>query len=127
MNKIHLKIAGIINLFTALIHLIAGQMDLVNPLLNGGLSVQQKGEWMGVWHMVTILLFFTSYIIIKADFGKLEAKSIPQLQMIGWLYILLGVPFIVSSIWFGVFAPQWILLMPIGGLVLMTLRKNERK
>ena len=64
-KNIYWFIAGILNLFTALLHTIGGQLDLVNPLLNSSLETQTKAEWFGVWHMVTILLFVTSYLVLK--------------------------------------------------------------
>lgn len=116
-------VAGVINLLTAIIHLIGGQIDLVNPLLNSDLSIQQKGEFVGVWHMVSILLCFTSYLILRAAFQKTTDSQSEQLKPIAILYLLCGLPFIISSIYFGIFAPQWILLMPVGGLILLGIKR----
>lgn len=124
MKNLSLKLAGIINLTTALIHLAVGQMDLVQPLHNSNLDVQQKAEWIGVWHLVTVLLFFTSFLILKAGFGTVKKSQAEQLKAFGMLYILAGVPFIISSFYFSVLAPQWILLMPVGVLLLVGLRKR---
>jgi hypothetical protein len=125
MNRTYIKIAGVINLITALIHSIAGQMDLVIPLSNSNLEMQQKAEWTGVWHIVTILLFYTSYMILKVGFGKTDQSNSLQLKPLGMLYVLSGIPFIVSSIYFYVFAPQWVLLMPIGLLILLGMKKSD--
>lgn len=125
MKKIYIKLAGIINLITGLVHLIAGQMDLVNPLINSNLSVQQRAEWIGVWHIVTIFLLFTSYLFLRAGFVEVSNSNLQQLKPYAVLYMLIGLPFIVSSIYFSVLAPQWILLMPIGTLLLIGLRKVE--
>jgi len=126
MEKICVKIAGILNLITAFLHLLAGQLDLVNPLINSNLGVQQKAEWVSVWHMVTILLCFTSYIILRAGFVEVEGQKLKLLKEIGILYILIGIPFIISSIYYSVFAPQWILLMLTGFLLLVALKKTDR-
>ena len=126
MRKICLKIAGVLNLITALTHLVAGQMDLVNPLSNSSLNVQQKAEWIGVWHVVTIFLLFTSYLFIRAGFFEVNTSNAQPLKPFAALYILMGLPFIVSSIYFSVLAPQWILLMPIGVLLIIGLRKLEK-
>ena len=123
MQHIYIKIAGVLNLFAALTHLIAGQIDLVNPLLNSNLGTQQKGEFVGAWHMITIFLFFSSYLIIKAGLKSVEEDQIQQLKTIANCYILFGIPFIVVSIWYGIFAPQWVLLMPIGILLHIGFRK----
>lgn len=114
----YLIIAGIINSFTALLHTVAGQMDLVNPLMEGNLSTQSKTEWLGVWHMVTVILFVSSYYLIKNGFNSTKGKS-DVFQLIGILYILFSAAFIISSLYMTVFAPQWILLLPIGVLSLI--------
>lgn len=67
MKKIYIKIAGILNLIVAFIHLILGHFDLVIPLSESSLEIQQKAEWIGAWHIITILLFLTSYVILKTD------------------------------------------------------------
>jgi hypothetical protein len=71
-RNMYLLIAGGINLFTAILHTIGGQLDLVNPLMNSNLTDQQKAEWIAAWHLVTIMLFFTSYVIIKNGLGKIR-------------------------------------------------------
>ena len=48
--------AGLINLFTAFLHTIGGQLDLINPMLSSQLSGQIKTELAGAWHIVTIVL-----------------------------------------------------------------------
>lgn len=123
MKNIFIKIAGIINLITALIHLIAGQIDLVNPLLDSNMTLQQQGELTAVWHIITILLFFTAYLILKAAFYEPKSPEIHTLKTISILYILIGVPFIIVSFWFSIFAPQWILLIPIGLFLGLGIRK----
>jgi len=125
MKKTTIKIAAIINLITAIMHLIGGQIDLVKPLNNSNLDVQQKAEWIGVWHIVTVLLFFTFYLILRAGFSQVKKSDVRLLKPIGFLYLITGIPFIVSSIYFSVLAPQWILLTPIGILLIVGLQKME--
>ena len=127
MKNTYIKIAGIINFITALVHLVAGQIDLVNPLKSSNLGLQQKAEWLGVWHLVTIFLFYTSYVIIKAGFSKSNKLNLQLLKPLGILYVLVGIPFILSSGYFTVFAPQWVLLMAIGILILFGIRKSNIK
>ena len=119
MKKTYIKIAGIINLIAAIIHLVAGQIDLINPLAESSLNNQVKGELIGAWHIVSILFFITSYLLIKAGFQQENENEIYHLKIIGIIYLLIGIPFIITSIWFSIFAPQWILLMPIGVLTLL--------
>lgn len=121
MQNIPFKIAGILSLITACVHLILGQLDLVHPLINSNLEIQIVGEFIGVWHIVTILLFYTAYLLIKIGFKGFDDAQKSLLQFIGWLYILAAIPFMISSIWFSVFALQWILLLPIGVLTIYGL------
>jgi len=116
-------IAGLINLLTAFVHTIGGQFDLVKPLLSTELNVQAKSEWMGVWHMITIFLFLTSFYLLRSGFGKSKADDSSSIKLIGILYCLISIPFIVSSIYFKTFAPQWVILLPIGMLSIIGLRK----
>lgn len=126
MKKTFIKIAGVINLITAFVHLVAGQIDLVNPLQNSNLQIQQKAEWIAVWHIVTVLLFYTSYLILIAGFGEVKKPKLQQLKPVGIFYVLAGIPFIISGIYFSVFALQWVLLMPLGILLLVGLGKLDK-
>ncbi|WP_242205483.1 hypothetical protein [Aestuariivivens insulae] len=123
MKTIYIKITGIVNLFGPILHTIGGQIELVNPLLDSNISIQQKRELTGAWHIVTILLFLTSYIILRIGFKKDSTQEKELLKPIAILYILSGIPFIITSYIYGVYALQWILIMPIGFLPLMGLQK----
>lgn len=125
MKKIPLKIAAAVNTLTAFIHLVLGQIDLVNPLSKSDLLISQKAEWTGVWHIVTIVLFFSSYQLIKQAFSKKESDYNLILNW-GILYILFGIPFLYSSLVYKTLAPQWILLMPIGMLLLFVVRRKKK-
>lgn len=116
-------IAGIVNLFTALLHTIGGQIDLVNPMLSSNLENQAKAEWFGAWHMVTIILFASSYIVLRNAIVSYQKRQIDLMKHIGVLYVLISIPFCVSSIIHNLLVPQWILLLPIGGLILYGVKK----
>ncbi len=116
-------IAGILCLFTAFVHLIGGQLDLVNPLLESNLTAQAKTEWLAVWHVITVILFLSAYYLIKSGLNPMKNQNSDVLQLIGILFILFSIVFIVSSLWMKIFAPQWILLLPIG---LLALKKEQR-
>ena len=117
----YLLIAGILNLATAIIHLWGGQMDLINPLMESGLDIQIRTELLGVWHIVSVILFGSAYILIQQGLRKMPN---PQLtRIIGWAYILFALVFILSSLFTLTFAPQWILLLPIGLLAILGAKK----
>ena len=115
-------IAGILNLFTALLHTIGGQIELVSPLQKSDLTNQAKAEWFGVWHMVTIVLFTTSFLLIK---NYINGNKTETIKYIGFLYILLSIPFCISSLVYNLLAPQWILLLPIGILIYFGTKKSN--
>lgn len=124
-NKLWI-IGGVINLITAIIHLVGGQIDNVNPLLLSNLTIQEKAEWVSVWHMVSIILFVTSYILIKSGMDADKVGDTRLIRLIGNLYLLFCLPFVISSIIMGAYALQWILLLPIGLLAIYGVKKSKR-
>lgn len=122
-KNLYWLIAGIVNLFTALLHSISGQIELVNPMLKSNLENQTKAEWFGVWHMVTIILFASSYLVLKNAIIGFQKRQTELMKYIGILYILLSIPFCISSIVHKLLAPQWILLLPIGILIYLGTKK----
>jgi len=118
-RNIYLILAGAINLFTAFIHTFVGQNDLVAPLLDSELNQQIKTEWLSVWHIITVTLFVSSFYLLQQEIrpSKISAKQV--IRLIGILYTLFSSVFIICSLVMGTFAPQWILLMPIGILAFL--------
>ena len=113
-KNVYLIVAGSINLFTALLHTFAGQVDLINPLMDSNLELQTKSELLSAWHIITILLFGTTFILLKNGFRWNVSEDKIAVKYIGYLYSLFCVPFIVVSFMNNLLAPQWILLLPIG-------------
>lgn len=113
----YLLIAGIICLFTALLHTLAGQIDLVEPMMTSSLQEQTKTELLGVWHMVTVVIFVAAYILLRNGWKPRENQG-ALLKGIAYLFLAFGGVFIGVSLFRGVLAPQWILCLPIGGLAL---------
>jgi len=120
MKKINIYwlIAGVLNLFTAFLHTVGGQIDLINPMLKTTLEDEVKTQLLGVWHMVTITLFLSTIIILLVVF-KNKIFNNKTLILIGYLYILFSIPFIIVGIIYSILVPQWILLLPIGILLLI--------
>lgn len=114
---------GLITLFTAILHTIGGEISLVRPMLNSSVEMQVKTELLGVWHLITVLLFAAAYVVLK---NCRIQKSIPGtlvIQYIGYLFLLFAGVFIVVSFYQMTFAPQWILFIPMGLLLLIGARK----
>ncbi|AFM02630.1 hypothetical protein Fleli_0130 [Bernardetia litoralis DSM 6794] len=88
------------------------------------LDNQTQTELLGVWHMATAFLFFTSAVFIKNYFkSKVECRAI--IQFISYVYFLFSVSFVAVSIINQTLAPQWILLLPIGILGLIGVKKYK--
>ena len=117
-------LAGILNLFSAFVHTFVGQASLINPLVSSSLDNQIQTELLGVWHMVTLFLFFTSAVFIKNYFAPKE-ECRPIIQFISYGYFLFSISFIVVSFINQLLAPQWILLLPIGILGLIGVKKYK--
>lgn len=116
--------AGILNLFTAFLHLIGGQVTLVDPLMETDLLLDVKSQLWGAWHMVTVMLFGSSYILLQAGWNTSKVNLSNTISSINFLYITFSIAFIISSLIHQVFTPQWILLLPIGLLGFIGLRKH---
>ncbi len=116
--------AGILNLITFFLHLIGGQLDLVNPMLETSLSVEKSAQLVGAWNMVTIILIATSYILLSAGFGKKYSANIELIKMVGYLNLSFCLPFIIAGFYYGLLVPQWIFFLPIGIFIMIGLKKN---
>ncbi len=116
-------IAGGISAVTFIVHLIMGQIDLINPLMESGLTIQVKTELLAVWHMISLLLLATSVVFIF--FGIKNFPTSITICLLSNLYIAFGVIFIITGIYTMTFAPQWILLLPIGIFGLLGIKKHS--
>jgi hypothetical protein len=119
-------IAGVLNLVTFFLHLIGGQLDLVNPMLETSLPIEKGAQWIGAWHIVTIVLLLTSYILLSAGFGKKYATNTELIKLTGYLNLSFCLPFISASFYYGLLVPQWIFFLPIGILTIIGLNKRSK-
>ena len=122
-KNIYWIIAGAINLFTFILHLIGGQVDHVDPMMDTTLTSEQIAPLIGAWHMVTIILFATSYILLLAGFGKRYSDNSHLIAICGYLNLAFCLPFVFSGFYYGILTPQWILFLPIGVLTFLGIRK----
>ncbi|WP_432637510.1 hypothetical protein [Albidovulum sp.] len=97
-------------------HVFVGTFDTLVPLLDSDLALPVKGTFHACWHFISIVL-----IVSVWAFAKGTALARP----IAWLWIAFGICFVAAGI-FGagidgiVAVPQWVLLVPVGVLVLIT-------
>jgi len=125
MKNTYILIAGALSLFTALLHTVGGQLSLVDPLLSSTLEDQIKVEWLGAWHMITLMLWYFAYILIRKGMHY-EKNDQSVVNLIGVLCILFSIAFIGASIVQMKHAPQYILFVPIGLLCLFGIRKANK-
>jgi len=112
----YIKLASGIASLTALLHLIGGQVSLVNPLLDSVLSDQVVTEWLGAWHLITVILFLMAYYFIRFGTSK-EEVHMYMIKNIGWVNLFFGLVFVCVSIYRGIFAPQFVLFLLIAALI----------
>jgi len=113
--------AAIVCIFTAILHLVGGQISLVDPLFGSSLKMQEKVEWLGAWHMITGMLFYFGFLL-----GKIALRPHPAnyriAKNIGFLSLLFALAFILASLWSGYPAPQYILFLAISTAVFLGIR-----
>ncbi|MCP4106651.1 MAG: hypothetical protein GY749_14125 [Desulfobacteraceae bacterium] len=117
MKKIWIA-AGSLNLITALIHTIVGHFDLILPFVASDIAILQKSILHACWHMVTATLFFSSVILLYIGIKPQKYASAQISVLLGVLYVIFSIVFIVVGICYGLFLFQWILLLPIGILAI---------
>ncbi|MES2825931.1 MAG: hypothetical protein V4732_20180 [Pseudomonadota bacterium] len=123
--------AGLLAAFTAAVHTFAGTYEIHGPLLGSSLPESVSLLLYACWHLVTVTLILSAVALIWSARNS-RAKSNSALPVfIGLLWLCFGIVFIVVAVFFSgvdalIVLPQWILLMPIGGLVLLGVRKQVR-
>ena len=118
-------IAGSLNLLTFFAHLFSGQLDLVNPMLESSLSIEKIAQLIGSWHIVTLIIFFTSCILLLAGFDKKYANNLELIKLTAYLNLSFCLPFILSSIYYDLFVPQCIFFLPIAIFTFFGIRKKQ--
>jgi len=119
-------IAGTINLATFFLHLIGGQLDLVNPMIETSLSLEKSSQLIGAWHMVSIILLATSYVLLSAGFGKRYSTNTEMIKSIGYLNLSFSLPFILTGFYYDLLVAQWVFFIPIGVLTFIGLNKTKK-
>lgn len=126
MKKL-LIIAAIINLAVAIIHTIIGESDIVAPLLATDASDTVRWTLHAAWHMISVVLFIsalTLFYVSRKD--KDDPRRIVLSTYIGIQYLALAMVFVVTSMVYGIFFPQIVMLAPIGILALLASRTASK-
>lgn len=116
--NLYILLSGAVCTITSLIHILAGQVDPVRPLLKSGLADIPKATMLGCWHMASVVLVASGLVLLYAGFvgGR---QLLPLVAFISVIHILFSVVFAgVGFYYFGRSAliklPQWVLLLPVG-------------
>ena len=115
--------AGIFGLLTSCIHLFAGQMEPIRPLLQSDLADIPKATLLACWHMVSATLVLSGFVLTYVGWFNLNSYQNVVIG-ISASFIIFSVVFIgVGWYFFNLKTftklPQWVLLLPIGILGLI--------
>jgi len=105
LNKIWIT-TGIINLITALIHTVVGHFKLILPFVMLEFSNPLKAILHACWHMVTVILFFSSIVFFYIGIKPQKYKSTQISILLGLHYIAFAIVFMVMSFAYSVFLFQ---------------------
>ena len=125
-KNIPILIAGVIMFFTTILHLTGGQVDHIIPLLASELESTDKAVLLGVWHMISVALLIMAFWLIRQGLKPITSRN-DAMRFMAWLNLLFAFVFIVVSIIRWTFAPQWILFLPMGVLILFGLSEFAAK
>lgn len=119
-------VAAIVNLAVAVIHTFVGESDIIAPLLATGAPDTVRWTLHSAWHMISVVLYvstFALFYVSRKDKNAPVSKILPN--YIGIQYIGLAMVFVVTSLTYGLFFPQIVMLAPIGILALLAGRKTK--
>lgn len=102
--------AALLALLTAGVHIVAGGMDSLVPMLNAGLDPVAKGAIHASWHIVSAFLLWSAQVFWK---GGETARHFAG------LWITSAAIFVAVDLWQSGLPglaqnPQWIVLGPAG-------------
>lgn len=123
-----LLIAAFINAPVAIIHTFIGETDIIAPLTDSDAPMLVKATLHSAWHMISVMLYLSSVMLF---YVSRKGEDNPQLRLFplyfGIQYISLSLVFVVTSILYGQFFPQIVMLAPIGLLALWAGRQTKKQ
>ncbi len=126
MNKWILA-AAIICGVTFFIHVIAGGIDVHNPLLESELSVELKAIISVLWHMISALFLINTvalYVASRSEKLRTGLVWLVSMQFIAMaaIFVFYGISRLGSPFAMG----QWTIILFISVLAFVGLRKNQK-
>lgn len=81
--------AGILALFTGLVHIIAGQIEPIRPFLKSDLPDIPKATLLGCWHMVSVMLVISAAALCFIGwFNFIEFQNLVILLSASFVFFL---------------------------------------
>ncbi len=108
---------------TFALHSFGGEITVHRPLLADALTAEMDLYVSVLWHGITAVIALGTIALLFAALQKQPAK--PLLWLVGGQTLAVGLLFVIygllrtGSLWV---APQWIILIPLGLLILWTTR-----
>lgn len=90
--------AGILAGVTTGIHVVAGRLDTVRPLLASSLAEQPRRTLHGRWHMVTVVLGGSAVALLYLAAGDAGAGANALARFIALLYLASGLVFLTVAL-----------------------------
>ncbi|MBM1219753.1 hypothetical protein JQU17_06055 [Ponticoccus sp. SC2-23] len=117
--KMTLIIAALINLAVAVVHTFIGEASIVAPLMTSDAPDLVKATLHSAWHMISVVLYLSSLTLFYLSRKEVRDPTVKLLSgYIGIQYVALAMVFAVTSVIYGQFFPQIVMLLPIGVLSL---------
>lgn len=120
MNR-KLFITALLAALTASVHIFIGTPEIETPLLQSSMPHELSLLLYVCWHLVSIILVFSSVIFFLAARTAFHIKYQYTAKLLSLLWLSFGFAFIVIAMWDSgtsmlIKLPQWILFLPIGAL-----------
>ena len=108
------------------LHTFGGEYSVHRPLLADAMTAEMDLYVSVLWHGITAMMALGTVALIFAALQKLPPEAMlwligGQTLAIGLLFVGYGI-FATGDLWV---APQWILLVPLGSLILWTAQRNS--
>ena len=121
--------SALLSMFTASVHTIGGTYEIHVPLLNSTMPEPISLLLYACWHLVTVTLILSAMALFWCSRNNRAQANFALPIFIAILWISFGLVFIFIALYFSgiqalIILPQWILLIPIGSLILFGVRKE---
>ncbi len=121
--------AGLLALFTALVHLLVGTPEIQAPLLSSTVPAPVALLLLACWHLVSVTLLASGAALLWSARPRQAASARALASFIAVLWLLFGLVFLaVALVFMGpqgcLVLPQWVLLIPVGLLAWAGARRT---